>query len=116
MRQLSVFYVILALIFYCIKPALAAVGDDCSATPCSGNNEECTTDGTQVCTCSAGYHDTDSDLACNACDAGTFKKVVGEAACTTAQQGYYTVDTIGGSTATNTAAKDEAQVPRVICG
>ena len=39
------------------------------------------------------------------------KKVVGEAACTTAQQGYYTVDTIGGSTATNTAAKDEAQVP-----
>ena len=103
MRTLSALAIFIALVYFCVQPVLAAVGDDCSAADC-GANEECTTDGTQLCTCSAGYHDTDGDLACNACTAGTYKSVVGEAACTTAQQGYYTVDAVGGSTATNTAA------------
>ena len=48
-----------------------------------------------VRTCSAGYHDTDGDDTCNACTRSVYKSAVGDAACTTAQEGYFAADASG---------------------
>ena len=97
---------ILATVF--IHSIIAAVGTDCSVSGTNGNcgeNEECVSN---ACTCSAGYHDTDGDKACNACGPGTYKSGTGQDACTQVKAGYYAVSTSGARAKMNVLRSKQA--------
>ena len=95
----------LLIIFSLIWLTNATIGDNCTGNGDCGTNEVCSTD-QNLCSCSAGYHDSDGDNSCTACEFGYFKSTIGEQACTQVRtKGYFAVD--GSGTSVNTAAVDQ---------